>query len=65
MEILLKRLVNTLSLTIGLGVISRRHGLFNTKEGTEAAEEGRSELGTAIGNQLQRETKTMPDVVTV
>jgi len=49
-KILLKRLVDTLSLTIGLGVISRRHGLFNAEEGTEATEEGGSELGTAIGD---------------
>ena len=49
-EILLERLVDTLSLTIGLGVISRRHGLFNTEEGTEATEEGGSKLGTAIGD---------------
>src|SRR5882762_10267636 len=47
-EILLKRLVDTLSLTIGLGMISRRHGLFNTEEGTEATEEGGSKLRTVI-----------------
>ena len=49
-EVLLKRLVDTLSLTIGLGVVSCRHGLFNTEEGTEAVEEGGSKLRAAIGD---------------
>ena len=65
MEILFKQLVNTLGLTIGLRVISCRHGLFNTKEGAKAMEEGRGELWSVIRNQLRGETKTMPDMITV
>jgi len=64
-EILLEGLVDMLGLTIGLRVISSRHGLFNTEEGTEAAKESRSKLGAAIGDQFRRETEESPDVVTI
>src|SRR5882762_4870692 len=64
MKILFQFLVDTFSLTIGLGVISRAHGLLDIEEFAEFGGEGGGELRTAIGDEFSRKAKALPDVIT-
>ncbi len=62
LQVLLQFLVNSLGLSIGLGVVGCGRGYLNTQELEQLLHECSNELRTSIGDDLPQKAMKLPDV---